>query len=236
MIDAFVAPHVRAVLATRGGKGSYRIAHRLPFETIAANPKPVVGFSDITILHMMLWKKCALEGVHGALTSDAEDRLSETAAASLHAVLMKDGSAEIAAQTATASYELTTFGTARGPLLGGNLDMLCTAAGWALPPFRGAVLLVESAGLGIGQLDRALTMLVRGKHLESIAGIAVGHINGTPSNPPWSAIDLIRQHLGPLEVPILGGLPIGHDMDARSVPIGRTVILDADGLKLHIQG
>lgn len=228
LVDALLDPNVRAVFATRGGKGSYRIAHRLPFQAFARDPKPVVGFSDITALHLMLWRECGAMGVHGSLTSDEQDRLSAVAASSLRHVLMEDGPVIVATDPNIASVAITTSGSARGPLIGGNLDMIATSAGWALPSLRDAILLVESAGLGIGQFDRALTMLVRAGHLDGIAGVVIGHINGTPPNPPLDAVELLRQHLHAFGVPILGGLPIGHDADAHSVVIGASVAIDAN--------
>lgn len=227
LTDALLNPGVRAVIATRGGKGSYRIAHRLPFERIRADPKPVVGFSDITALHLILSRECSGVGVHGALCADADNRLSAVAAGSLREALMGTSPIVIAGDPSIASAELTTTGTAHGPLVGGNLDMIAASAGWALPPLRGAILLIESIGLGIGHLDRALTMLVQGGHLDGIAGFAVGHVIGTSDNPPLSAVSLLREHLGGFGVPILGGLPIGHHADARSVLIGVETAIDA---------
>ncbi|MEQ8446394.1 MAG: LD-carboxypeptidase [Pelagibacterium sp.] len=228
LTDALLDPKVRAVFATRVGKGSYRILHRLPFEAVARDPKPVVGFSDITALHLALWRECRSIGVHGALTGDAEDRLSLIAARSLRTVLMEDGPFNVEVKQALASFELTTSGRARGRLIGGNLEMIATTSGWALPSLRGAILLIESAGLAIGQFDRILTMLMRAGHLNGVAGIAIGHVHGTPPNPPLDAIVLLRQHLSELNVPILGGLPIGHDADASSIVIGMMTEIDAD--------
>ncbi|ACB28320.1 S66 peptidase family protein [Methylobacterium radiotolerans] len=226
--NALLDPSVRAVFATRGGKGSYRILHRLPFGLIGRDPKPVIGFSDITALHLALWRECSAIGVHGALTGDDEDCLSEIAAKALRSALMEDSPLSIQSDRMLPSAALTTSGSSTGPLIGGNLDMIATTAGWALPSLRGAILLIESAGLAIGQLDRALTMLGRAGHLDGLVGIAVGHVKGTPPNPPLDAIDLLRQHLSGFAVPILGGLPIGHDGDARSVLIGARAELDAD--------
>ncbi|MFI7118576.1 LD-carboxypeptidase [Amycolatopsis sp. NPDC049868] len=65
--DAFRDPAVRAVIATRGGAGAYRIADDLDFAAVLADPKPMVGFSDITALHLALWRHCGLAGIHGFL-------------------------------------------------------------------------------------------------------------------------------------------------------------------------
>jgi muramoyltetrapeptide carboxypeptidase len=161
-----VNPTVRAIFATRGGKGSYRILHRLPFAAMTRDPKPVIGFSDITAQHLALWRECASVGVRGSLTGGTEERLSEIAAEALRFVLMDDGPIAVAADRTMPSAALTTSGIARGPLVGGNLDMIAATAGWALPSLRGAILLIESAGLGIGQFDRTLTMLTRAGHLD----------------------------------------------------------------------
>lgn len=69
-------PSVRAIFATRGGKGSYRIADLLDFDAAARDPKVVVGFSDISILHLSLWKHCKLVGIHGALMDDVDGDIS----------------------------------------------------------------------------------------------------------------------------------------------------------------
>ncbi|WP_372571101.1 hypothetical protein [Ruegeria jejuensis] len=140
---------------------------------------------------------------------------------------MDNGPIMLASDPAIQSAALTSERQARGPLIGGSLTMLATAAGWALPSLRGAILLIESNGIAMGQFDRDLTMLVRAGHLDGIAGIAIGHINGTPPNPPIDATGLLRRHLEKFDVPILGGLPIGHDPDTRSVVLGAETLIDA---------
>jgi muramoyltetrapeptide carboxypeptidase len=81
-------PKVRAVLATRGGKGSYRIADRLDFDVARRDPKFVVGFCDINILHLSLWKHCGLVGLHGALLHDDDGQIVEQTSDSLRSNLM----------------------------------------------------------------------------------------------------------------------------------------------------
>ena len=81
--EAFRDPEVRAIIATRGGAGAYRIADRIDFEAVRADPKPVVGFSDITFLHLALMRHCNLGGIHGCL-------VGATAQASVRQLLMTD--------------------------------------------------------------------------------------------------------------------------------------------------
>lgn len=116
--------------------------------------------------------------------------------------------------------------SAIGPLIGGNLDMVATCAGWALPPLGGAILLLEAVGMFHGAIDRQLTMLRKGGHLDGVAGIALGQFTDINPSGSWTIVDLLRQHLEPLGVPILGGLPLGHGETAESFPLGYLTRLD----------
>ncbi len=195
-------PSVRAIFATRGGKGSYRIADRLDFDAARDDPKFVVGFSDITILHLSLWKHCGLVGVHGALGEGLEQN------SALQKVLMTAESITIHSRADELTSLLSTDGMAEGRLIGGNLDMVSTAAGWSLPSLKGAILLLEAVNMHLGQVDRQLTMLRKAGHLKGLAGVAVGQFTGFKPNGTFTIIDLLRDHLGQLGVPILGGLPL----------------------------
>jgi muramoyltetrapeptide carboxypeptidase len=84
----FHDPAVRAVIATGGGKGAYRIADGLDFSAIRADPKLLIGFSELTILHLALWYHANVPGIHGACWD--KERFGETSAESFrHAVLTK---------------------------------------------------------------------------------------------------------------------------------------------------
>jgi muramoyltetrapeptide carboxypeptidase len=122
---------------------------------------------------------------------------------------------------------LTTSGVAEGVLLGGNLNMITTAAGWALPSLNGAILLLEAVNMYVAQVDRELTMLRKAGHLDGVAGIALGQFTGFQPSNAFTIIDLLREHLEPMGVPILGGLPLGHGDQTLSTLVGGTATLDA---------
>ncbi|MFX8266482.1 hypothetical protein ABTL47_19230, partial [Acinetobacter baumannii] len=73
---------------------------------------------------------------------------------------------------------MTTAGLARGRLIGGHLETIAAGAGWALPPLAGAVLLLEAVNMGVGQVDRLLTMLRKAGHLDGVVGVALGQFTG----------------------------------------------------------
>lgn len=225
---------VRAIVTTRGGKGSYRIADGLDFAALRADPKFIVGFSDIAILQAMCIRACGLVGIHGALMGDDQDRIAEVTVASLWRTLMGRDDTVIQVRPDEATASLTTTGVARGRLVGGHLETIAAGAGWALPPLHGAIWLVEAVDMQIGQTDRILTMLRKSGHLAGLAGVAVGQFTGFDLERSPTVLDLLREHLGQLHVPILGGLPLGHGPAPLSVPVGAVALLDADAGRLTV--
>ena len=230
--EALRDPGVKAIIATRGGKGAYRIAAGLDVAAARAHPTLVVGFSEVTVVHLALLKACGLAGIHGAAWD--EGRFGAASAASFVSAVTSTEPVTVATTTREHTHVLTTRGTATGPLIGGNQDSLATAAGWALPSLDGAILLLEAVNLRLGHIDRQLTMLRNAGLLRDVAGIAIGQYTdcGSATDPTTDVrcteIDVLRNRLGDLGVPILGGLPIGHGTNPIAVPIGTTATLDAD--------
>jgi muramoyltetrapeptide carboxypeptidase len=236
--EAFRDPGIKAVIATRGGKGAYRIADGLDFEAVRRNPKLVVGFSEITLLHLALLERCGLAGLHGAAW-DAETFGTATSASFVRAVTSTEP-ITVAATADEHTHGLTTRGRAEGLLIGGNQDSIATAAGWALPSLDGAILLIEAVNLRLGHIDRQLTMLLRTGIIANVVGVAIGQYThcGTATEPTsdlrCTEIDILRDRFAQLDVPILGGLPIGHGANPVALPIGTRAVLDADGGTLTV--
>lgn len=238
MNDALRDPGIKAIIATRGGKGAYRIADGLDFEAARKHPKLLVGFSEITILHMALLKHGISGGIHGA-PWDTKGYGEETAASFIKAVTSTEP-ITIHATKDEHTHTLTTHGKAEGMLIGGNQDSIATGAGWALPSFDKAILLIEAVNLRLGHIDRQLTMLIKTGIIKDIVGVAIGQYTdcgaaGDPTTISKSTeIDILRDRFGLLGVPILGGLPIGHGKNPIALPIGTHATLDADARTLTI--
>jgi muramoyltetrapeptide carboxypeptidase len=237
MNDALRDPGVRAIIATRGGKGAYRIADGLDYGAARRNPKLFVGFSEGTIIHLALYKNAGLPGIHGApWTAEREGKESadsfRSAATGTEPTVVKSKQSEL-------TSVLTTSGRAAGTLLGGNQDMVAISSGWAQPSFDGAILLLESVGMWLGHIDRQLTMLQNSGALDGIRGVAIGQYTDCGSNDgsfhDWTVIDVLRDRLQRLNVPILGGLPIGHGRQPIAVPIGTRAVLDANAGTLTVE-
>ena len=234
--DALRDPGVAAVVATRGGKGAYRIANGLDLIAARDNRSLMIGFSDITVLHLALWRGCRLPGIHGAAWG--ADEFGPDMAASFRRAIMLSEPTEVRSVAAEPTAELTTTGRASGPLVGGNQYMVATSAGWNLPSLNGAVLLLEAFGMRLGHIDRQLTMLTNAGLLRHVVGVAVGQYTDcgpdATTQGDWTAIDVLRDRLHRLGVPVLGGLPIGHGRPATAVPVGTMATLDADAGTLTV--
>jgi muramoyltetrapeptide carboxypeptidase len=128
-------------------------------------------------------------------------------------------------------------GAATGVLMGGNLSMLGTAVGWACPSFAGSILLIEDVDKQIGRIDSTLTQLVRCGCLDGLKGVAVGQFIrcAEPKAGKWSIVDVLRDQLCALGVPVLGGLPIGHGPHPPTIPLGTRARLDSVARTLTIE-
>ncbi|MFC5285711.1 LD-carboxypeptidase [Actinokineospora guangxiensis] len=233
--DALADPDVRAVVTTRGGKGASRIADLLDHAALRRDPKLLVGFSDATILQLAVLRETGVACLHGGVVSWNAHRATPGLVESVRLGMMSTAPVVLRADPAEPTAALTTSGQAGGVLVGGNLDLVATAAGWALPRLDGAILLLESIGAGLGLIDCLLTMLLRGGHLAGVRGVAVGQFARSPAAGGWTVVDVLRDRLGLLGVPVLGGLPVGHGFDVRAVPVGVTAVLDADSGELVVQ-
>lgn len=232
--DAIRDPSVRAIFATRGGKGSYRIAPDLDFDAMRADPKHFIGFSDNTAIHLNLWKHCQMTSIYGSILNKPTGEFIPANIESLKNCLLSSNDICIPADPNQSTAELTRPGKADGILLGGNLNLISTSAGWALPSLKGKILLLEAIGMYVGEVDRQLTMLRRSGSLDGLNGLALGQFTDFNPSAGLTIIELLRHHLAQLDIPILGGLPLGHEATALSVPIGLHATLDTSANTLSI--
>jgi muramoyltetrapeptide carboxypeptidase len=231
--EAFRDPGVRAVLATRGGKGAYRIAAQLDVEAVRADPKPLVGFSDITYLHLALSRAGVPGGFHGPMLNWSDDFCDARCAENLRRALMEVEPVVVRSDPAEYTARFTAGTSVTGTLVGGNFDSITRSVGWVLPDLSGAIVLLEDHhGTGLGQIDRCFAQLVHGGHLDRVAGFAIGTFGEfeTAEADGWTLTDVVSGWLDRLGVPVLGGLPIGHGRNPATVPLGtRTTIDPAEG-------
>ena len=235
--DALRDTGVRAIFTTRGGKGAYRIAHALDFAAAIRDPKPLIGYSDITTLHLALWQQSHLPCFHGPYVGWDPDYYGDDAANHLRRALMEPEPVTIRQDPREITSNVVVEGKATGILMGGNLVAIGRAIGWACPSFAGAILLIEAVDTFIGGIDGTLTQLRRSGCLDGLRGVAVGQFirSAEPKPGKWSLIDVLYDQLCALGVPVLGGLPIGHGPRPLTVPLGTMATLDTTTRTLRIE-
>jgi len=235
--DALRDPGVRAIFTTTGGKGAYRVAHALDFAACRNDPKPVIGFSDTTILHLALWRECRLVGFHGPHIAWGTFHQGKQLAEKLRVALMEPEPIVIHQDQNELTARVLIKGKTSGILMGGNLNMIGKSVGWACPSFSGAILLIEAIDTFIGQIDSTLSQLRRAGYLDGLRGVVVGQFirSAEPKPGKWSVIDVLYDHLNDLGVPVLGGIPVGHGLDSLAVPLGTIASLDTAARTLTIE-
>ena len=236
---------VDAIICLRGGYGTPRILPYLDYDIIRANPKVLLGYSDITGLLTAIHTQTGMVVYHGPT---AHHSYSDYSLAEFQKVLMKpDSRSYIGApppfETAPGRIDmknrLTTYvpGKARGRLLGGNLTLLTSLMGSPYEPdFRGRILFLEDVGEAPYRIDRMLTQLWLAGRLQEVAGIAFGKFTDADpgSGNSFSIEEIIHMRCDELGVPVLRGLMIGHVADQTVVPIGVEAELDADRKTLRL--
>jgi len=205
-LDAALAnPSVAAIIAARGGYGANRFAHEVRWDALRENPKWIVGFSDVTALHLEA-ARVGVASIHGCHVTSL-GRSDARARESLRRVLEAP-----AAERRFERLQIVVPGEAEGVLYGGNVALLqaCAAAGRLHVP-AGAVLFLEDVTERPYRIDRMLTTLRVGGHLDRIAAIALGEFTECTPGPDRVRVeDVIAERLGDLGVPIVSGLPCGH--------------------------
>ena len=221
-------PAVRAIIASTGGCGSFRIVPEVDIDALRADPKVLVGYSDITALHCV-WDAAGVPTLHGAIAGAHADHVRR--------LLMEGAQTVLDTDARALSAELTTAGRAEGMLFGGNLEMLARSVGVVNLNLAGRIFLLEiNRAAGLGMVDRALTQLRYSGALAGVAGVALGSIDQFAGyeDRGWTILDTLRDHLDALGVPVLGGLPLGHSEALVTVPLGTHAVLDVDHARLTV--
>lgn len=219
---ALASPEVRAIFAARGGYGASRFVHRVDWAPLARDPRWIVGFSDITALHVEA-ARVGVASVHGAHVTALGRADASTRAPLLR--LLEDPAGERRFSGLTAVRP----GVAEGPLFGGNLTLLhaCAAAGRLRVP-DGAVLLLEDVTERPYRLDRCLATLEAGGYLARVSAVLLGDFEQCDPGPDRVTVaEALRDRLLPLGVPVVAGLPIGHGRRNEPVILGARAVVEA---------
>ncbi|HEY1178533.1 MAG TPA: LD-carboxypeptidase, partial [Phytomonospora sp.] len=233
--EALADPDVRAVIATRGGYGVQRVVDDVDFAAVGADPKLVVGYSDITALHTALWRNASVATLHAPMAAWHGELNTAATERSLREAMMTTGDVRLERRPGDPTAPVKAKGRASGTLLGGNLSTLVAERGtW--PDLTGAILFLEEVREEPYRIDAMLTELLRAGVLDGVSGVAVGQFTECTGGPgAWSAADVLTDRLGELGVPMAGGFPVGHGNDPRALPLGTRAELDGKAGTLIVE-
>lgn len=217
----FGDPAIAGIFCARGGAGAGQLLARLDPQLLARHPKALVGYSDITFLHLLL-ARLGMVSFHGPLVArDMADGAYDRD--SLLRALSGEGEPYVSGED-----ELLPLreGAAEGVLRGGCLSILAAAAGtpWALrPDAEGTLLFFEDVDEPPYRIDRMLWQLRRSGALDGVRGLVFGDMKGCspPLRADWALEDVLLHALADLDVPVALGLSSGHSAAPNlTLPLG----------------
>lgn len=230
LIEAFEDPECRAILCARGGYGAMRILDRISDEILRADPKPVIGFSDISAMHWDFFRRVGLRGMSAPMAAGSQLRdIHPEPEAWYRSLLFDDGPW----RKENFARVMHGGGVVEGPLFPTNLTMLTMmlAAG-RLPDLTGAILVVEDVNEPAYRIDRMLTVLRLAGVVDRVGAILFGELMGVDDE---SVARLVRELATRDDIVVAEGAPLTHGDFNEAVPFGVRASFDAgDGaLTIH---
>jgi muramoyltetrapeptide carboxypeptidase len=217
----------------------------LNYELISKNPKPFIGFSDVTAVHFALFKKSRLISFHGPVSISTFTRFSSK---SIEEVLINP-TFELWMENSNSDsnynpYGITTIteGIAEGELVGGNLSIVASLIGTEYDiDFSGKIIFLEEFLEEPYRVDRMLTQMIQAGKFKNAAGVALGVFKlcePDKSNPAFSGsfnlMEVLKDRLGNLGIPVIYGLSFGHVVDKLTLPFGIKAELNSETQRLKL--
>jgi muramoyltetrapeptide carboxypeptidase len=239
----FVDPEVDVIQVLWGGTGANAVLPYLDHELISAHPKALMGYSDITNLHIALLQGSGLATFHGpGLGSMGIPERTDFTWNSALAAFSEGGVGLVPRDPDDPYVRAIAPGRATAPIVGGNLFTFVHLIGtpWE-PVFEGAILLIEEVDEPPYVIEVHLRQLQLAGLLDGVAGIVVGEMKDCdwserrPEAPRTRSLeDVLELCLGSLGVPVLYKLPLGHGKHLASIPLGVPATVDAEAKTLTI--
>ncbi len=238
-------PEVRAIFALTGGRMTFSYLDLIDFDAVRADPKPLLGFSDISTLHLALHSRTRLVSVHADLVTHGfgyRHECDDTRQKELEDIYLRvlTGLEAPGPLPPGRVWESWRSGIARGPLVGGLLNRIVKiqATPFALDPerFDGAILFWEEVGTSTAAVWNDLHVLRSAGVLDRIAGMVVGtpfQVEPTEGGPD-TLREVVLDVLDHRDIPVLGNVDVGHDPPNVPMPLGVRAEVNADAETLSL--
>ena len=215
---------IKAIFCARGGYGTVKIIDELDFTNLKKNPKWVVGYSDVTVLHNHINQNFNIETLHATMPINFSTNTAESLN-SLKKVLFGE----------SLSYDFTTYqmnreGVAEGKVVGGNLSIIYSLTGTnSQIDTKGKILFIEDLDEYLYHVDRMMMNLKRVGILKDLSGLVVGGMSDMNDNAiayGKSVLEIISEAVSDYNYPVCFGFPAGHIDDNRTLIMGRNATLN----------
>lgn len=216
-------PEVKAIWCARGGYGSVQLVDSLQWASFIREPKWLIGFSDICVLHHKI-QSVGIQSMHATMALNIEKN-SAASKTRLKELLFGEKT-----PFAIAPHRQNKFGKASGVLIGGNLSIIYSML--ATPErydFNGAILFIEDLAEHLYHIDRMLYALRKNGALAQISGLIIGGLTDLEDTdiPFGKAVEeLILAHFDYRKIPICFDFPAGHIDDNQALLLGAKVELE----------
>jgi muramoyltetrapeptide carboxypeptidase len=241
----FLDPEVKALWCIRGGSGAISLLKHLDYELIRNHPKILLGYSDITALHLAIHRHAGLVTFHGPVASSTPSAYSTehmmavlTDPRPTYTIPMAQENARRAAEEPHYAVRTVHGGVATGPLIGGNLSLVSALAGTPYAAdFRNSILFLEEVNEEPYRIDRWMTQLDLAVGFDKAAALMIGICDKCGPDDDDVSLTLdqtFELHLDPLKVPAVTGYSIGHIRNQFTVPVGVRARLDTDAQTLTL--
>jgi len=217
---------IKAVIIARGGYGTVRIIDNIDFSKFRKNPKWIIGYSDVTVLHSHIYQNFGIETLHATMPLNfPENGNDNNALNSLKAAVFGEK-----LEYKTESNKLNKIGKSEGVLIGGNLSLLYALAGTPSDiDTSDKILFIEDLDEYLYHIDRMMIQLKRSSKLKHLAGLVVGGMSEMRDNTvPFgkTAYEIVSEAVAEYNYPVCFDFPAGHMEDNRALILGRKVSLD----------
>ncbi len=230
---------IRAIFCARGGYGCLRLLPLLDYAAATHAPKLLIGYSDITALHLALLHHAALPGLSGPMVA-IDWPLIDPATEQCFWELARGTTPDPLKPIGSTSPRVLQPGTAEGLLIGGTLSVLVRLIGTPyLPDLTGAILFLEDVGEAPYRLDGMLAQLRLAGVLDRLAGVVLGHFTDCSLNvstPSLTLEEVLHDYFGTASYPVVADFPYGHVAIKNTLPVGVRARLTADetGVRLSL--